>query len=171
MPTVKMYDPYRIIDPTDKGAVSVRVASRTSGGRFNGSAIEYGENSYPIESKYWSMGARWEYEELGRLMGDHYFGVPEQILPNETIDRFSWRAICEIVGAACKQATLTPSDIPAIVSAAHKFLAEKQYEIARAHLDALLGAEAPREMSAIDVSQTLSDWLHENFDLIPEVSY
>lgn len=171
MPTVRLYDPYRIIDPTDKNAVSIRIASRTARGRFNGNAVEYGENSYPIESHYWAMAARWEWQELGRLMGSAFLGTPDMILPPPVTDNFSWRMICEMVGAACKVAKVYRYDKAAVVSAAHKYLADVQYETARAHLDDLMGAEAPKELDAVTMSQTISDWLHESWDLIPEVTY
>lgn len=171
MPTVKMYDPYRIIDPTKK--MPAPELSRSIGGKFNGYSqlAAMDDDHFPIDSKYWAQYARGAWNKLGTLMGSAFMGVPDLIIPPGSEDNFSWRTTCEIVEAACTQAEKTSEDKDAVAGAAHKFLADLQYEIARAHLEALLGAEAPKEMDAITMSQTLSDWLQENWELIPEVSF
>lgn len=171
MPAVKLYDPYRIIDPTKP--MPAPILSRSIGGKFNGYSrlAAMDDDHFPIDGTYWKRYAQGAWRKLDRLMGSSVMGVPDRILPNEVIDSFSWRSICEIVEAACEQAEKTPTDEKAVVSAAHKFLANKQYEIARAHLDTLFGADAPKELDAVTMSQTLSDWLHENWDLIPEVEF
>jgi len=116
------------------------------------------------------MYARGAWNKLGRLTGINYLNLPEAILPNDVIDSFSWRMICEMVEAAADQAEKTPTDTAAIIAAAHKYLEEKQYEIARIHLDRLMGADAPRELDAITMSEVLSTWFAENWNLIPEVA-
>lgn len=157
MPNVKLYDPYKINDPTEKG-MPAPVAGRTRGGKFNGFSqlAVMGDDHFPIESKYWATYARGAMNKLETLLGDSYDEVIDRIMPDNVIDTFSWRMICEMSEAAGE--AVEKKQDP--VQAAHKYLADKQYEIAM-----------KQRKEIADDSNALSHWFAVNWELIPEVEY
>lgn len=168
--TVKLYDPYYLLDPTIPEVPSLNVSYQGVakhlhfGGYGKAEKTEY---NFPIDSNMWRSYALGAWNRLARITKN--IRLPDLILPNSIANDFSWRMTCEMVEHAADQAEKTPCNEAAIVRAAHEYLARKQYETARAKLDELLGNEGTQEYTAIELSEVLSNWFAENWDLIPEV--
>lgn len=164
---MRFYDPYYLIDPTRKAQP---IQHRDLSGlprhlRLGGNAIQNVnapdfEETIPIEARFWMNSATAARKRLDAISEDFRY----QVIPDET--RFSWRMIYELYAEAEYALTKGASQADAI-AAAHKYLADKQYETARTQLDRLIGD--CKETNAIDMSEVLSNWMSENWDTIPEV--
>lgn len=166
MPTVKLYDPYKLVDPTKP--MPAPVESRTIGGKFNGYSqlAAAGDENFPIESRYWERYARGAWAGLEKITGaEKRAELVEAIFPGPTIDLFSWRTICEVVEAARDQAKVTPDDSKAIVNAAHRFLAGLQYKVAMQHM------VATDKNGALDLKELAADFPFLDWDNLLEVTY
>lgn len=130
MTTIKMYDPYKLKDPTNKG-LPAPIAGRTHGGKFNGYSIlaAMTDNDFPIDSKYWRSHAARAWIRLNDLTGDLYSLIADTILPPAVIESFSWRMICEMVEAACDAAEDNPNQANPPIQAALDYLAGRQKEL------------------------------------------
>ena len=167
---VKLFDPYRLVDPTQPAPAPV--LSRSIGGKFNGYSMlaAMGDDHFPIDSLQWQRYARGAFLKLDRLLGGihyKYWEVADQIIPPAIEDQFSYRTQCEMVEAACD--AIEKGEDP--VRAAHQRLEVMQNECARTYLDRLLGDEAPAELDAERVAETIQNFLGEKYTELMEVHY
>jgi len=125
------YDPYFLKDPTIPHS-GIAIQGRSHGGKFTHKSIlnTLADENLPIDSNGWAMYGRGAISHLEKIVGsDFAFEVLDTIFPNETIEQFSWRMICEMVELSATQAEKTPTDKNAIVSAARDYLKAKHEEI------------------------------------------
>ena len=123
-------DPYYQHDPTIATLPLAR-QGRTYSGKFSAKSVwtDVTEDHFPIDSVGWRSYALGAFQRLGRIVCDRYYTIANAIIPNEVIEKFSWRMVCEMVDAAADQAEKTPTDDQAIIAAGHKFLMDKQSEL------------------------------------------
>ena len=159
---IKFYDPYYKIDPTTKHDF-VPVQGRTNGGRFTRSSIltGMGDTSFPIDSVWWERYARGVIEKVISLR-DRDFA--DRILSDDDILNFSWRMICEMYETARDALKANKSDEEAI-QAAHDYLATKQWETACKEWERMRTNLPPTL-----IMTAYSEWLKENWDVIPEIA-
>jgi len=163
---MKFFDPYKINDPTMPDLPAL-TPSRTSGGRFNGYSMlgNLSNDHLPLDSRGWRSYALGAYYRLGRAVPKDaaWIKLCNDIIPENVIDEFSWRMICEMVEVAADQAEKTPTDNKAIIEAAHAYLISKQNELARSHLEAILGNDGdPKAFEALDIEEVLVKYLGEH---------
>lgn len=124
---MKFTDPYYQIDPT-KPHDPVAESGRDATGRFTAklSTNTLTDDNFPINSRWWSRPAKGVWGKIISLRGiDFAF----RVLPDEFIDSFSWRMICEMFEEARDALQAGKSDDEA-VAAAHDYLKRKQIETA-----------------------------------------
>jgi len=158
---MKFIDPYYQIDPTTQHDF-VPVQGRTNGGRFTRPSIltGMGDSSFPIDSRYWSRYAR---GVIGKVISLRDRAFADRVLSDEVIEDFSWRMICEMFEEARDALQAGKSDDEA-VAAAHDYLKRKHWETACKQWESMREKLPPQA-----VMIAYGEWLHENWDLVPEI--
>lgn len=155
METVKLFDPYYVKDPTHKN-LPAPVIGRTRGGRYDGYSqlAAMTDDDFPINARYWSNGIERLMVKLHVHLTAHTCEqVMKVIWPNETMRKFSWRMIWEMLYEVLQLTDAGERDPHRLAAAALAYLARKQAELIP------------------DESDRLQAYLKANWKNIPGVEY
>jgi hypothetical protein len=153
-------DPYKVLDPTTH-ETPMPEQGRTMSGRYGVKSVlnAMTDDHFPIESRYWSNGAKGEfglYQKLSKLIPktNDYWHLVDSVLPPEVIEGFSWRMIYEMFYSAL-DALNDGKTIDEAIGASHDWLKHVQWETAM-------------KLRPDGDSEALNQWMIENWGFIPE---